>query len=159
MDEKQYRLAIIEELAKNEEKLSELYNSYGRELPDYENFWTEMCLDEKEHARWIETLKKKIEEGEVKFGKNRFNIDMVRDFFKNIQKLEIEVDKEELSLEKALENSIAVEEVLLERKFFEVFKGDSMDLEIILLALEKSTENHLRKVKGLYDSEIVNKKK
>lgn len=159
MDEKEYRLNIIAELSKNEEKLSELYGMYAREFPNYEGFWNELVLDEREHAAWISTLKRKIEEGEINFGENRFNIDIIRDFYKNIQKFEIEVKSSDLDLLKALENAILTEKTLLERKFFEVFEDDSMDLEIILLALKKSTENHLVKVKAFYESEKSKKEK
>jgi len=42
----------------------------------------------------------------------------------------------------ALVASKEIEETLLEKKFFEVFKGDAPELEILLLALEYSTKNH-----------------
>ena len=39
MDTKEKQNEMVELLAKNEEKVSELYQLYAEKFPDYEEFW------------------------------------------------------------------------------------------------------------------------
>lgn len=152
MNEKEYQLFILDGLEKNETILSELYKAYGEKFVFKKKFWDDMVEDELNHAKWIETLRKKIEEGEVLFAENRFNRDLLEDFYKNIQGKIREIGGE-FGIREALGEAIRIENHLVEKKFFEVFKGDSVDLEIVLLALKYSTENHLKRVTEEYKAE------
>lgn len=152
MNEKDYQFYIVEQLAKNEDKLSELYALYGEKFTFMKKFWDELTEDELGHGKWVRTLEKKIEEGTVQFAENRFNKDMLEDFYKSIQLQIFEANKD-ISLVEALKNAVKIEQTMIEKKFFEVFKGDSIDLEILLLALRYSTENHLKNVVERYRQE------
>lgn len=153
MNEKEYQLYIIDQLENNEIILSQLYAAYGEKFPFRKSFWQDMVEDELGHAKWISTLKKKVEEGEILFGQNRFNKDLLSDFHKDIQK-KIHQVSDEFGIVEALKNAVRIESHLIEKRFFEVFKKDSMELEIVLLALEYSTENHLKRVTSEYKAEI-----
>jgi hypothetical protein len=141
MDEKEYQLEIIDQMAKNEVKLSELYAKYAHAFPTRKEFWNNIAQEEVSHGAWINTLKKRVEDGSVVFATDRFNIDLLNDFYKYVQQQELRLN-EGIPLVTALVASKEIEETLLEKKFFEVFHGDSMELEILLLALEYSTKNH-----------------
>lgn len=141
MDEQEYQLEIVGQMAKNEVKLSELYAKYAHTYPTRKEFWNELAREEVSHGAWINTLRKRIEDGSVKFGSGRFNVDMNNDFYKHVQQQELKVS-ENMPLVDALKTSIAIEEMMLEKKFFEVFHSDAPELEILLLALEYSTKNH-----------------
>jgi hypothetical protein len=152
MDELEYQLEIIEQMAKNEIKLSELYAQYAHSFATRKDFWNEIAREEVSHGAWISTLKKRVEEGSVKFGSDRFNIDLLNDFYKYIQAEELKV-KEGMPLIGALVASREIEETMLEKKFFEVFHGDAPELEILLLALEYSTKNHREMVIKAWEEE------
>lgn len=141
MNEQEYQLEIVGQMAKNEVKLSELYAKYAHSYPTRKEFWNELAREEVSHGAWINTLRKRIEEGSVKFGNDRFNVDMNNDFYKHIQQEELKVS-ENMPLVEALKVSRDIEEMMLEKKFFEVFHGDAPELEMLLLALEYSTKNH-----------------
>lgn len=141
MDQREYQLEIIEQMAKNEIKLSELYAKYAHLFATRKEFWNEIAREEVSHGAWISTLKKRVEEGEVAFSSDRFNIDLINDFYKHIQTEELKI-KEGMPLIAALEASKNIEEMMLEKRFFEVFSGDAPELEVLLTALEYSTKNH-----------------
>lgn len=152
MDEKKYQLEIIEQMAKNEEKLSELYAKYAHAYPTRKEFWNEIAREEVSHGAWIRTLGKRIEDGVVTFGSDRFNIDLLNDFYKYVQQQEIRL-ADNMPLITALVASKEIEETLLEKKFFEVFHGDAPEVEILLLALEYSTKNHREIVLKAWEEE------
>lgn len=153
MDAKEYQLEIIERLARNEEKLSELYKLYQNKFASSSEFWKNLVLDEEGHARWIRTLRRGIEEGGVHFKEHRFNIDLINDFMTDLKVKELEIASGDIPLIQALENAVHFEATMIERKFFEVFKDDSPELEILLLALQFSTENHYKTVLQARDEE------
>ncbi|HAV11442.1 MAG TPA: hypothetical protein DCX32_02770 [Candidatus Moranbacteria bacterium] len=154
MNEKEYQFYIVELLAKNEDKLSELYALYGEKFTFMKKFWDELTEDELGHGRWVKTLKKKVEEGAVQFGEHRFDKDMLEDFYKSVQLQIFEANKE-INVVDALKNAVKIEQTMIEKRFFDVFKGDSVELEILLLALRYSTENHLKSVTERYKSEVA----
>jgi len=154
MDEREYQFYIIDQLEKNEKKLAELYVLYGEKFTFMKKFWDEIAEDEKGHAKWVATLRKKVEEGSVSFGQHRFDKDMLEDFHKMVQLQIFEAGKG-VNLSDALGNAVKIEKTMIERRFFEVFKDDSVELEILLLALRYSTENHLKSIVARYKSEVA----
>ena len=147
MDQLEYQIEIVNQMAKNEVKLSELYAKYSHNFASRKDFWEELAREEVGHGAWISTLRKRIEDGSVIFSSERFNIDLLNDFHDMVQTEELRISQG-IALIDALVASRKIEETLLEKKFFEVFKGDAPELETLLLALEYSTKNH---------REIVNK--
>lgn len=152
MDEKEYQIRIVDQMAKNEIKLSELYAKYAHAFPSRKEFWTGIAQEEVSHGAWIDTLKKRIEDGNVTFASDRFNIDLLNDFYTYVQQQELKLE-EGIPLITALVASKEIEETLLEKKFFEVFHGDAPELEILLLALEYSTKNHREIVLKAWEEE------
>ena len=141
MDQKTYDLEIVEMLAKNEDKLSSLYAAYAHSFPSRKDFWNGLALEEVSHGKWVRTLVKRVEEGTVQIGNDRFNVDMMNDFYKTVQQHQTE-NSQGVSLLAALTAAIELEKTMIEKKFFEVFQGDAPELQTLLLALEYSTENH-----------------
>ena len=141
MNEKEYQLAIVDHMVKNENKLSELYAKYAHAFPTRKEFWNDIAREEVSHGAWINTIKKRIEEGVVTFSSDRFNADSLNDFYECVQQEELKLN-ENMPLIDALSASGRIENMLIEKSFFSVFSGDVPELEILLLALEYSTKNH-----------------
>ncbi|HMN19154.1 MAG TPA: hypothetical protein PKA31_00975 [Candidatus Moranbacteria bacterium] len=146
MDERSYQLHIIDQLEKNETALAKLYGAYARLFPSNKVFWEGLVLDETSHARWISTLRRKVEEGEISFGSNRFNIDVINDFAKAVA-LNFKEAENPLPLVSALERAVRLEETMVEKEYFAPFAEDSLDMEIVLSALRYSSINHLESVR------------
>jgi hypothetical protein len=152
MDEKEYQLGIIGQMAKNEVKLSELYLKYSHKFPSRKEFWNDLALEEVSHGAWIRNLKKSVDDGGVSFSDERFNMDLNNDFYKHIAQKELEIT-DTMPLIEALTTSMEIEEMMLENKFFEVFHGDAPELETLLLSLEYATKNHREIVLKALDEE------
>jgi rubrerythrin len=153
MDNKAGQKKLIEALINNEKALEDLYKTYADKLLLYSDFWHKIAEDEKSHAAWIGTLYAKMEKGLVDFSEKRFPVDAVNDFIKYIQEKKKEALDGNVTLLQALETAVHMERGLLESKFFEVFKDDSLEIKIILEALRMGTEEHLREVERVWKKE------
>jgi len=142
---------ILEMLAKNEKLVSDLYKIYSEKFPGYEDFWLGLSVEETEHATWIYELNKKVKEGQVSFKKERFNLYAVENFRNYMKEMLTASQKQEITLESALSNSLNIESALLERKFFEVFESDAGEIKEVLNLLEVSTKKHLGRVKDAWN--------
>jgi len=144
---------IIDLLAENENAMAELYAGYAKKFLLFKDFWRQISEDEYSHAAWINTLRDKMKAKTVDFLPSRFPADAIRQNIEYIKIKKKETLEGNISLLDALESSIHLERGMLERKFFEVFEDDSLELQIVLEALKFSTEQHLRNVKKRWQEE------
>lgn len=143
---KDYQIEILEALIKNEEKLGELYQIYSEKFPNYKNFWLDLARDEISHAAWIRKLSEKTKEGSVYFDEKRFNIEAINTYSQEVVKRISEAKFSKMSIVSALSTAYYFEIAFIERKFFEVFEGDSVELKHTLKALNNACINHSNKV-------------
>lgn len=153
MENKAKQKELVEALIKNEKTLEELYRVYADKLVLYRDFWHKIAEDEESHAAWIGTLHAKMENGLVDFAENRFPLEAVRDFTAYVEEKKKEAQDGRVTLSEALETAVHMERGLLESKFFEVFKDDSLEIKIILEALHLGTAEHLREVERVWKKE------
>jgi len=151
MDKQKKELRILEMMAENEKTISQLYKTYSEKFPDYEDFWFGLSAQEIEHATWLYELSSKVEDGFVHFRKDRFDINNIKKFHDYVNYILNHAQKQEISLESALVNALSIEYNLIERKFFEVFKGDAEELKLVLKLLYTSTSEHRNRVKKAFD--------
>lgn len=154
MELKNYQNEILQALINNEEALSDLYTKYGEKFPDYKEFWVDLAKDEKSHANWLRKFAEKIKDGSVYFNEDRFKIEALRTYFNEVEKYISEATFMELLPINTLSTAYYLEMSLIERKYFEVFEGDSVELKHVLKALTKATKKHEEKI-----SEQLNKLK
>lgn len=143
---KEYQNNIIEALAKNEEVLCELYELYGKKLPRYKQFWLQLSLEEMGHAAWIHKLRDKVKDGSAYFTEGRFNIEAIQSYSMGVKKEIAEISFKQPLLISAMSNTYYFEMSLLERKYFEIFEGDSAELKHLLMNLADATKNHKERV-------------
>lgn len=142
MNLEENQIKTIEALANHEEAISQLYRKYGDKFPDYEQFWLGLAEEEVLHTKWIRELRDDIEEGTVFFNEGRFNIVAIQTSLKYIKKQIVDSENQEISLPFALFLALDIENALLERKYFEIFEGDSVGLKHVLQDLAEATELH-----------------
>ena len=150
MSLKQKQVEVIEILAKHEEAAGQLYEEYAQRFPDYKDFWSTLTGDEMEHAVWIRGLHSQIEEGSVYFKEGRFKMEAIKNSLDYLKGRLTEAQKEEISLIKALSIARDIEKALIEKKFFEVFEGDSVELKEVLLNLEAATKEHMDRIEKVW---------
>ncbi len=154
MDLKELNTQAIELLAQHEEAISGLYKTFSKLDPDHKSLWNELSWDEIAHAGWIRKLHPRVKDGTISFAKNRFGEDQINkstDYMKGQLAL---AEAEGISPGQALAIAFNIENNMLENKFFEVFKGDHVELERTLLFLSSSTKEHRDAVKKALDEAI-----
>lgn len=144
---------IIQLLIQNELILNELYSIYVKKFPEEEYFWNRIASDEIDHANWIKELYIKVKTGGIYFNEKRFNPEALKTYFDYVNSKKESVKEKDLSLLLALSTAYDLEKSLIERKYFEVFEHDSIELKNLLLRLEVGVEHHLKYVKNRLEEE------
>jgi len=133
---------ILEAMKEHELALAELYEVYADKFPEYKDFWTKFSSEEIQHADWINTLQTKVEESPDDFVVERFAIGAVEHSTQYVKKQTNTARQSDMLLINALSTALHLEQALIEKKFFEVFEGDSMKTKHILSLLAQSTQKH-----------------
>jgi rubrerythrin len=145
---KEEQIKVIEILAKHEEEIGNLYRTFSNAFPAYKEFWLSISNEEKMHADWIRTLLTEVKEGAAYFNENRFKIEAVRTSLNYIANKKAETERSEIQPDKAFYISLDIENALLEKRYFEVFEGDSPTLKHTLQSLADSTKNHVARMQN-----------
>jgi len=142
---------IIEMLAKNEEAVSQLYSAYADRFPEYRDFWSDLAVEEIDHANELRKLCGIAGEGSLHIREGRFNTTAIGNFSSYVKR-ESEPDRvKSSSLINALSVALSIEESMIEHKFFDVFEADSVEIRHVLLKLAADTRSHLEQVRQLRD--------
>ena len=147
MNSKQSQIDVIEMIARKEETLCQLYETYSDKFQDHRDFWLDIAAEETQHANWIRELRSLVEEGTVDFKEDRFNKEAIQTFIEYLERELTKAREQEMSLINALSTALYIEEALLERKFFVVYETDVLQLKRILLDIATSVEGHVQRVR------------
>lgn len=145
---KEDQIKVIETLAKHEEEIGGLYKVFSNVFPAYGEFWLHISIEEQTHAEWIRALFSEAKEETAYFNEDRFKIEAVRTSLEYIAGEKAKAERHETQMDKALYISLDIENALLERKYFEIFEGDSVKLKHTLRDLADSTRNHIARMRN-----------
>jgi c-di-GMP-related signal transduction protein len=115
-------------------------------FPDYKDFWSELSGDETSHAKCIRELTSKIEQGLVYFNEERFQPAAIARSLQYIEQMQERALQPDFSLINALSIASFIEDALIENEYFEVFEGDSAELQEVLHILASATNEHWDRV-------------
>ncbi|MHC4062523.1 MAG: hypothetical protein ACYSUC_01720 [Planctomycetota bacterium] len=146
MTDKDKQIETVEMLAKHEEAIGQLYKAYSERYTDHRDFWLGLSDDESQHARWINELHSKVEDGSVHFKQDRFQIPAIRHSLNYVEKMLFKSIEADFELIEAFSTAWYIEDALLENKFFEVFETDSADLKETLRKLSEATAEHRQRI-------------
>lgn len=110
-----------------------------------------MSAEEIGHANWVQRLHSKIKEGSVYFKEDIFNKEAIKTSLRYLNNQLSKAQMQEMSLMKALSIARDFESSLIEKKFFEVFEGDSAELKQILLNLAAATKDHYDRIQRAWN--------
>ena len=147
MTSDEIHISEIEMLIKNEEGVARLYEAYGGKFLEYQSFWLDLAKDEMEHAENIRKLYSKVKEGSAYFKEGRFKKEAIEIFSNYLKRSILELENQKVSLRNSLSISLDIENALIEKFYYEVFEGDSMELKHTLSILLADEKKHLNKVK------------
>lgn len=148
------QLRIIELLAEHEKIISSLYIEYSQNFPVQRDFWLNLAREEIEHAEWIERLKAKAGEKKLYFNEKRFNEEAIRTSIEYIRGQKVRAQEEEITPKKALSIARDIENGLIEKKFFEVFKPDYKEIKQVFKDLANATHEHYNRIVEKWNREV-----
>jgi hypothetical protein len=133
-------------LAKNEEAIGRLYDAYAEVFPESADFWRGLAKEERSHATWIYGLNEKVNSGEILVDRLRFKAAAISTTT-NHTEAEIKTAKQShINFINALSIANAIEQSLIESKFFDIVESDSVELKQVLHKLKTDTEIHAHKI-------------
>ncbi|MGB2696592.1 MAG: ferritin family protein [Candidatus Zixiibacteriota bacterium] len=146
MSTKDEQINIVDTLAKHEEAINRLYRTYADKFPDHQEFWMNLATDESKHSEWLRKLLDKAKEGTVFIDEKRFKVQAIQTSLDFILRQIADAENDKIEFKNALSVALDIERAMIEKKYFEVFEGDSVELKHVLLALAESTKEHIHRV-------------
>src|SRR3990167_11219848 len=140
---------IIELLATHEETLAKLYGVYMGQFPD-RAFWEHLYKDELVHASWLRTIYNLSNQKKIYIDEEIFNQAAIDTSLDYLKKLILEARSQ--TQINALGISLDIEQAMIEKKYFKVFKTDSAEVQDIMKRLETATLVHIDLVKKELES-------
>ena len=141
---------ILEAMKEHEQSLAHLYERYATKFLEYKGFWTELSLEEVQHADWLDKLQAGIEGSSEDFIVERFPLGAIQHSTEYVKKLAETADQPDFVLINALSTALRLEEALMENKYFEVIETDSIKTKHTLAMLAQSTREHYQRVRKLW---------
>jgi len=139
-------------LKEHEKAIGRLYDAYARRFPRDREFWLGLSQEEQQHAKWVESLRARVEETPSSLVVNRFPVATIELSLAYVNRLIESADASGLTRVNALSIALDLERALLEHKYFEVFHSDDPQIKRTLQLLRQSTQTHLQKVQHLWES-------
>ena len=128
---------ILEALALNEDKISKLYELYAGIYEKYYGFWYMLSSDELSHAAWLRSLDRSYRNGTLVVNEKRFNITAVKLFGDYLDQKAVEVQNNELPMEKALVIALDIENSLIEKSWFTMLESALTEDKLMLQRLPR----------------------
>lgn len=148
------RFKVIGILVEIEESAKELYTVFVERLPEHKDFWQEMAKEEQNHVGLVHTLGASVASDEAKYNPDKFDPEDIKAILEWMkEQINIAKTKKDITFKEALAVSLAVEEKVSEKTYFEAFEGATEGVKEFLEGVRSSQDNHRDKVKELYDKE------
>ena len=141
---------ILEAMKEHEQSLARLYELYAAKFLEYKGFWTELSLEEVQHADWIDQLQADIENSSEDFIVERFPLGAIQRSTEFVKKQMVVADQPDFVLINALSTALRLEEALMENKYFEVIETSSTKIKHTLAMLAESTQEHYQRIRKLW---------
>jgi len=140
---------IVQLLAKHEESMSRLYRAYAERFSEHEAFWTRLGDEEAQHADWLRRLLVKVRQGLGCVRQERFDVAAVQRSLARLERKIRQANEPAFSLSDALAVAIAMEKMLIEAEYFEVFEGQAAEVIQVQYCLADAIKDHYRRIKEL----------
>ena len=138
---------IIDIMAQYEETIGKLYQTYAQTQPELADLWNTLYSQEMEHRNWLINLADAVGTGKVHFNKDRFKIEPLHLALDYINKELSKAQNMTIPTKDSLNKAFQIEQSMIEKKFFEVFETDSVDLKHVLQNLANETKKHIEMIR------------
>jgi hypothetical protein len=138
---------LVELFVKQEILIGTLYKLFEKRYPEYKAFWTEMVIEEYQHASLIQRLIERDPTDKFKFSQGELRSNNLTSGIKSIEGLISEVkNNKDFPITQAVSIALHLEKGLWEKKVFQYFEGDSDEVRRIMDSLNLEQEIHIKKI-------------
>ena len=145
----------LEQYARHEEALSELYDAYARCFPDHAEFWNALSKEEKEHSEIFRDLGERVLSGEVVVDPAKFPADGVQWSRSYVQHRIYAAKSDRESMLGLLSVAIELERDLIESVIFEVIESYPERLKTTLTSQSEDIQRHLEMLEEMWKKTLL----
>lgn len=146
---KENELTVLDLYEAHEKAMYELYNLFASKYGDYEDFWRGLAEEERIHARWVGTIRAKMETGEISISADMISIASIQKSLEYIQSQISLFSYQESTVDQAFALAMQVENSIIERRIFDIVKTGSDQTRKTLLNLIDKTRMHYFRIKEM----------
>ncbi len=134
------QLQLLGLMGAHESAMADLYRKFAKRFPEQRELFDLLVSEEIEHARLVTGFINQVKTTDVCVDLDRFSS---YDILSSLDQLRREMQQaDEVSLFQALSIAVNLEELLVEKQFFQVLNGDSEELSCLLEKLAADTAAH-----------------
>ncbi|UCC16043.1 MAG: hypothetical protein JSU58_06610 [Dehalococcoidales bacterium] len=134
----------IQILTETEEDIARLYEAYASEMPEHEEFWFGLVLEEADHSNLVHRLIKEVHTDSVSFTSDPAIIDKLKEFRNFLVREKEKVKQEDLAFTDALQVAVDIENSIIKSGIYHLFKNPSGDVVDIVEKLRHDNTNHIK---------------
>jgi hypothetical protein len=124
-----------------------LYKLFAERYPEYKAFWTEMVIEEYQHASCIQRLTERDPTDQVKLSQGELRAHVLAASIKSIEGLISGFkENEDFPITQAVNIALQLEKALWEKKVFQYFEGDSVEVRRVMDSLNLEQEIHIKRI-------------
>ena len=146
MSSKEEQINMAKMLEKYEATLARLYKIYAKKLPEFEQFWNDIAVEEQTHAFMARTFRTMIEDDTLVFEPRSFKIHAIEENLKILNAHITFAESRSVTVKEAFTTAMELENMMIEKKIFEIYEGDADDLKRTLKTLLEDTKRHYEKI-------------
>lgn len=141
---------VLDLLAQCERVVGRLYRVYSEMFLEHQGFWLGLSAEEMMHAARIEELAGTMDPADLSL--SRFNPQAVSASLEYLAARVREAEAQDLDLVAALSVALEIERAMLEHKWFEVLKTNSVEAKQTLAGLAADTRRHTLMITAVWES-------
>lgn len=139
-------------MARLESEVGRLYEAYAGRFASHALFWRKLSNEEADHARLIRSLADRARLGEIIVDGSRFRKEAVEMVLNSLDRHIRDAESGKTDVVAAFSIASTLETSLLEKEFFRIFQGDTVEIRGLLDRLQKDTQNHRILIQSLWHS-------
>lgn len=148
MENKNLTEDVLDLMRSYELILKDLYSLFSEKIPAEKEFWKKISEEENKHAYWLEVLGMNMQKQNISLNDDdRFNLPLIKSSLRHLEEAVNDFSNSDISFFDALSFANDVENSMIEKKFFEVFYGQSEEFDRVMKLLKEETIKHSQKIR------------
>lgn len=138
---------LLELFVKQELLISKLYKLFAIRYAEYKDFWTEMSIEEYQHASLIQRITEYDSINNIIFSQGDLRSSALTSSMEFIEGIISEFKgNKDFPITQAVSVALQLEKALWERKVFQCFEGDSDEVRRVMDSLNLEQMIHIKKI-------------